>query len=71
MAVKRKEIEIEISPNGDSVSLHIKGVKGHECLDATELLEKGLGEIIDRNYTQEYHQVPEKKTTNVTFNKGK
>ncbi|MCK9442823.1 MAG: DUF2997 domain-containing protein [Methanothrix sp.] len=69
--IKRKEIEIEISPDGDKISLHIKGVKGHECLDATEVLEKGIGEIIDRNYTQEYHQTPEKKAINVSFNRKK
>ena len=69
--VKRKEIEIEISPDGDKISLHINGVKGHECLDATEVLENGLGEVIDRSYTQEFHQTPEKKVTNVSFNRGK
>lgn len=71
MAAKRRELEIEISPDGDSVSLHIQGVKGKECLDATELLEKGLGEVVDRKFTQEYRQVPEKKTVNVGFNRSK
>ena len=30
--VARKEIEIEISPDGDKISLHIQGVKGKTCL---------------------------------------
>ena len=68
--VARKEIEIEISPDGDKISLHIQGVKGKTCLDATEVLEKGLGEVIDRNYTQGFYKVPEKKTINVAFNKS-
>jgi hypothetical protein len=71
MAAKKREIEIEISPDGDSVTLHIMGVKGKECLDATELLEKGLGKVIDRKLSTEYREVPDKKVVNVGFGKVK
>jgi len=67
----KKEVEIEISANGDKVTIHFKGTKGSKCLDFTELLEKGIGAVEDRTYTQEYRQVPEKKVTNVSLNKYK
>lgn len=64
------EIEIEISPTGDSVSLHVQGVKGKQCLSITEFLEKGLGKVVDRSKTKEFYKEPDKKVVNVGFNKG-
>lgn len=69
--MKRNELEIEISSDGNTVSVHIQGVKGKQCLDATEFLEKGLGTVLERTKTQEYHQQPDKTVVNVGFTKGK
>lgn len=69
--MERNELEIEISPDGNTVSIHIQGVKGKQCLDATEFLEGGLGTVLERTKTQEYHQQPDKKVVNVGFNKGR
>ena len=70
MSLKKQEIEILISPDGNSVKIHVKGIKGSKCLDATEFLEKGLGNnVVERKYTSEYHEVPEKKVTNIGFNR--
>lgn len=65
-SVKREEIELTISPNGDKVELHIQGVKGKQCLDATKVLEEGLGEVVERKNTKEMNQQPEKKVVNVS-----
>lgn len=69
-SVKREEIEITISPNGDKVDLHVQGIPGKQCLDATELLESGLGVVEDRVHTREMNQQPEKRVVNVSRTKG-
>lgn len=47
------EIEVEISATGE-VKIHVKGVKGPQCLSITSKLESLLGGDIDRTLTQEY-----------------
>jgi hypothetical protein len=69
MSDKKTELEIEISENGDIVTFHIQGISGKQCIDATELFEKGLGVVLNRKLTQEYHKIPEKKVVNTTFGK--
>jgi len=65
-SVKREEIEITIDPTGDKVELHVHGIKGKKCLDATAVLENGLGEVEERTNTREMNQQPEKRVVNVS-----
>ncbi len=52
-----QEIEVTIDSEG-KVSVHVKGVKGKECLELTKPLEEALGyEIENRTYTSEYYEV--------------
>ena len=55
MGVTKKDIEIEIMPDG-TVSLAVKGAKGKECLDLTKFLEEALGEVTERTHTSEYYE---------------
>ena len=66
---KRSEINIEISPNGDSISLHVQGIKGKKCVDSTEALENGLGIVASREYTREFNKQPEKEVVNIGLNR--
>ena len=57
--MKKQEIEITISPNGE-VSFTIKGVKGASCMDETKFLEEALGgEILEQEKTSEYYDEAE------------
>ncbi|MBX9771309.1 MAG: DUF2997 domain-containing protein [Candidatus Obscuribacterales bacterium] len=47
------EIEVEISPSGE-VQVHVKGVKGKQCLSITNELESLLGGDVSREFTEEY-----------------
>ena len=46
------EIEVEISESGE-VKIHVKGIKGKQCLSVTGELESLLGGVVDRNLTEE------------------
>jgi len=48
-----QEIEITIDKNGQ-VQLHVRGLKGKQCLDLTSELEAALGgQVLDRQMTPE------------------
>lgn len=47
------EIEVEISESGE-VKIHVKGIKGKQCLSVTGELESLLGGVVDRSLTEEY-----------------
>jgi hypothetical protein len=65
-SIKREEMEFTISPNGDKVNVHVQGIKGKQCLDATELIESKLGIVETREHTREMNQQPEKRVVNVS-----
>ena len=51
-----QEIDVIIAADG-TVKLEIRGVKGGKCVDYTKDMEALLGgEIIDREFTDEYYQ---------------
>lgn len=51
------EFEIEIRPGG-KVRVHIKGVKGHACMDYAKLLEQIVGSVAEVEHTSEYYEPP-------------
>ena len=46
-------IEVEIAKNGQ-VLVHIKGVKGAQCLRYVEFISAAVGPVSQRRLTQEY-----------------
>jgi len=57
-----KEMKITISSGGDVKISDIKGVKGKNCLEFTEFLEKELGLVEKREFTEEYYKEEEYNT---------
>jgi len=47
---------ITISPDGSTVELEVKGVKGPACLELTKEIENEIGDVIERKLTSDYHQ---------------
>ena len=64
MRVEKTEIEITIDGEGN-VSYKVKGLKGKGCTKATEFLDKALGEVTKREYTQEYYQQSVRTSTRI------
>ena len=62
-----KEMKIKISPDGQVKLYDIKGPAGGKCLEFTEDLEKGLGEVVKREFTEDYY----KEEYNQEFNREK
>ena len=58
-----EEIEVTIDKNGN-VQLHVRGVKGENCLEITRALEAALGGEVERREmtpdASESIQLPEK-----------
>jgi hypothetical protein len=50
-----KEIKITIDRDG-KVTFEAHGIKGSQCLNLTDHLEQGLGEVIERRRTGEFYQ---------------
>ena len=50
-----KTIEIIVSPKGET-SVQTKGFAGGECRQASELIEKALGQRTNETLTAEFHQ---------------
>jgi hypothetical protein len=50
-----KEIKIIIDCDG-KVTFEAHGAKGSQCLNLTDHLEQGIGEVIERRKTGEYYQ---------------
>lgn len=56
MALKR-EMTINIGPDG-KVTISVDGVSGGDCVDFSKFLEEELGEVQEREFTEEfYHEV--------------
>ncbi len=52
------ELEIEVRPDGD-VRLHIRGAKGHACMDYVKLLETLLAsQAKEVEHTAEFYEAP-------------
>jgi hypothetical protein len=54
-----QELDIQVDREGN-VTLHVRGVKGEECIMITRSIEEPLGEIIERTLSGEFYQ--EQKT---------
>jgi len=54
-----QEMEIQVDREGN-VNLHVRGVKGEECIMITKSIEEPLGEIVERTLSGEFYQ--EQKT---------
>lgn len=55
--MQQHELEIQIRPNG-KVEIHVKGVKGPDCLKYAEFLEQVLEVQGTRELTSEYYEPP-------------
>lgn len=53
---KEHELNIEIDATG-RVTVHVKGVKGRECIQISEQIASMLGPIVSRERTEEYYEV--------------
>ena len=58
-----KTIEITVSPKGET-SVQTKGFAGGECRQASEFLEKALGQRTGEQLTAEFHQQAVQRQTN-------
>lgn len=52
-----QELEIQIDRDGN-VIVHVKGVKGDDCLLLTRSIEGALGKVTDRSLTHEHYEQP-------------
>jgi Protein of unknown function (DUF2997) len=50
-----QELEIQMDREGN-VTLHVRGVKGEECIMITKSIEEPLGKIIERTLSGEFYQ---------------
>jgi hypothetical protein len=50
-----QELEIQVDRDGN-VTVHVKGVKGEECLALTKSIEDALGRVTDRSLTHEHYE---------------
>lgn len=57
MALKR-EMKITINKDG-TFNIEVNGVPGPECLDFTSFLEEELGDVVERERSQEFYQEAE------------
>ena len=57
-----KTIEIIVQPNGET-KVEIKGFAGSECREASEFLEKALGQTTSEELTAEFHQTANNQIT--------
>lgn len=53
-----EEIYIDISPDGNSVTVEGKGIKGPDCESLTKDIEQALGAVEKKRRTAEYNQRP-------------
>ncbi len=52
---KQQDFEIEIRANGE-VIVHMKGVKGKQCLAYSEFFEQMVGRIKEQTLTAEHYE---------------
>lgn len=55
-----KEVVVTVTPDG-RIEMEAVGFKGKSCVDATEWLEKLLGETKERKFRPEYYQREEQR----------
>jgi hypothetical protein len=53
-----QELEIRVDREGN-VTLHVRGVKGEECIAITRNIEEPLGKVVDRSVSGEFYQEKE------------
>ena len=58
-----KTIEITVSPKGET-TVQTKGFAGGECRQASEFIEKALGQRTGEQLTAEFHQQAVQQQTN-------
>ncbi len=68
--MKNTEMDIIISRDGNEVQVHVQGISGKQCVDATEFIQN-MGTLIKRTSTREMAKQPEKKVVNTNFVRGK
>jgi len=51
-----KEMKVKILPTGEVKIMEIKGIEGKGCVEFTCFLEKELGDVIDRQFTDDYYK---------------
>jgi hypothetical protein len=59
------ELEITIDEKGN-ISYTVNGVKGKTCTEETKFLDEALGEVIKRDFKQDYYEHKGKTVTHVT-----
>ena len=55
LRIEKTTLKITIDKQGN-VSYQVQGLKGKDCIKATEFLDKDLGEVTNREYTREYYE---------------
>lgn len=54
---ERREMVIRISPSGAEVTINVKCVQGHACVDMSSAIERALGgEVTVRDLTSDYYK---------------
>jgi hypothetical protein len=48
------KVTVQIDPNTQEVTIEVNGVKGGKCTDITAALLQN-NEVVDQQYTEEYH----------------
>ena len=60
----QREFDITIGKDG-SVQLHVKGYKGHSCLEAVKVFEQIVGEMKSQQETSEFYEPDEQVRFNI------
>lgn len=56
--MEMQEMEITVEADGNTI-IHVKGVKGSDCLTITKALEESLGTVVERTHTSELYEQPD------------
>ena len=62
-----EEIRVVIEKDG-KLSLKVSGKSGPQCLTVTQALEEEMGEVLDRQRTNEFYQKAQIVLTNKSLN---
>jgi len=57
--MEKHELEIEILPNG-KVRVETFGVKGPQCMEYAEMMQKIVGSLQDKKLKTEFYETPPK-----------
>ena len=66
--VDKQELEITIDDDGN-VTIKVIGVSGPECLKLTKEIEEALGQVVDRQRTNDFYV--EKPQVNEQIDQGR